>query len=247
MGLLSVAAVRHPELMDDPCLPEADHLHALQALGTINAVSRTSACLAAAVTPLLAAAGPGPVEIVDLACGGGDVNRGCARRLVRSLQGRRLAVTGIDTSPRALARARADLVRDHGLARDESCRVTFATRDLVADGCPPCDVAVSSLFLHHLDDADAIGLLRSMREACRLGFVVSDLVRSRLGLILAVLGTGLLSTSRVARVDGPLSVRAARTAGEYRRLLDAAGLPEATIRRAWPERAVIAWRRGSPS
>lgn len=247
MGFLSVAAARHPELMDDPRLPEADHLHALQALGTINAVSRTAACLAAGVRPLLVAAGPGPLEIVDLACGGGDVTRGCARRLGRSLSGRRLHVTGIDMSPRALARARADLARDRDLAHDDSCRVTFATRDLVADGCPPCDVAVSSLFFHHLDDADAVGLLRSMRAACRLGFVVSDLVRSRLGLILAVLGTGLLSTSRVARVDGPLSVRAARTGGEYRRLLDAAGLPEATIRRAWPERVVISWHRGSPT
>ncbi len=247
MGLLSVEAARHPELMDDPRLPEADHLHALQALGTINAVSRTSASLAAAVRPLLATAGPGRIEIVDLACGGGDVTRGCARRLGRALRGRQLSVTGIDMSPRALQRARADLARDHTFARDDSCRVTFATRDLVADGCPPCDVAVSSLFFHHLDDAAVVGLLHSMREACRLGFVVSDLIRSRLGLILAVLGTGLLSTSRVARVDGPLSVRAARTGGEYRRLLDASGLPEATIRRAWPERVVIAWRRGSPS
>jgi len=247
MGFMSVAAVRQPELMDDPCLPEAEHLHALRALGTINAVSRTAACLAASATPLLAAAGPGPLEIVDLACGGGDVTRGCARRLGRAQPGRRLYVTGIDMSPRALARARADLAHDHGLAHDASCRVTFTARDLVADGCPPCDVAVSSLFFHHLDDADAIGLLRSMREACRLGFVISDLMRSRLGLLLAVLGTAVLSTSRVARVDGPLSVRAARTRDEYRRLLDAAGLSEATIRRAWPERAVISWRRRSPS
>lgn len=247
MGFLSVAAARHPELMDDPALPEADHLHALRALGTINAVSRTGACLAGAVVPLIPAADPGPIEIVDLACGGGDVTRGCARRLGRSLGGRRLHVTGIDMSPRALARARADLGRDQALAREGSCRVTFATRDLVADGCPPCDVAVSSLFFHHLGDADAVRLLRSMRAACRLGFAVSDLIRSRLGLVLAVLGTGLLSTSRIARVDGPLSVRAARTFDEYRRLLDTAGLPEATIRRAWPERAVIAWRRGSPA
>ncbi|MFM9195643.1 MAG: nucleotide-binding protein, partial [Planctomycetia bacterium] len=76
-----------------------------------------------------------------------------------------------------------------------------------------------------------------------LGFVVSDLIRSRLGLALAVVGTAVLSSSRVARVDGPASVRAARTIPDYRRLLAAAGLAAATIPRTWPERAVVIWRR----
>lgn len=243
MGLLSVAAERQPELMDDPGLAAADHLHALRALGTINALSRTTATLAAAVARLAATAGPAPLEIVDLACGGGDVTRGCARRVARALGGRAIRVVGVDMSPRALLQARADLATDRRLAALPACRVEFAERDLVAHGCPPCDVAVSSLFLHHLDDDSAAALLRSAAANCRLGFAISDLVRSRLGLALAVLGTGLFSTSRVARVDGPLSVRAARTPREYRRLLDAAGLAAATVRRTWPERVVITWRR----
>lgn len=242
MGLLSVAAVRHPELMDDPGLPEKDHLHALRALATINAVSRTAASLAEAVAPLVPAGHSSPIEIVDLACGGGDVTRDCARRLSRLLIDHTIHMTGIDMSPRALARAEADLGRDQAVAQGATCRVAFAARDLSANGCPPCDIAISSLFLHHLDDDTALALLRSLRAACRIGFVISDLLRSRLGLILAVLGTGVLSTSRVARVDGPMSVRAARTRDEYRRLLDAAGLPDATIHRTWPERVIITWR-----
>ena len=73
--------------------------------------------------------------------------------------------------------------------------------------------------------------------------MISDLVRSGVGLALAVAGTTLLSSSRVARVDGPRSVRAARTPAEYRRLCDDAGLGCATIRRVWPERVVIRWQR----
>lgn len=242
MGLLSVPARRHPELMDDPALPEADHLHALRALRTINAVSRTAAQLAAAASRIVPA-GTTPIDVVDLACGGGDVTRATATRLARLLGGRGVRMTGVDMSPRALAQARADIARDAHVERVTSCHVSFAERDLSGSGCPPCDIAISSLFLHHLDDDAAVALLRSLGEACRLGFVISDLVRSRLGLILAVLGTGLLSTSRVARVDGPLSVRAARTRAEYRRLLAAAGLDGASIRRTWPERVVITWRR----
>ena len=70
------------------------------------------------------------------------------------------------------------------------------------------------------------------------------LVRSRFGLVLATVGTAVLSTSRVARVDGPLSVRAARTLSEYAALFAAAGLRGASLRRVWPERVLVEWRAG---
>lgn len=231
-----------PELMDDPALAEAEHLHALSALARINAVSRTAAQLAAGARDLLAgpAGTPEPFTVVDIASGGGDVTIDVARLLRRSAGGRASPrVVGVDFSPRAVARARESAAR-------RGSDATFEVRDVLADGCPPCDVAVSSLFLHHLDDAAACRLLRSMAAAARRGIVVSDLLRSRIGLGLAVVGTTLLSCSRVARVDGPLSVRAARTPAEYRRLCAEAGLEAATIRRAWPERVVILWRRPAP-
>lgn len=235
MSSWSLPLTREPELMDDPALPAADHVAALGALATINAVSRTTAHLArgvAAVRPAHAA----PLAVVDVACGGGDVTVALERRLTRGMAGARPAVIGIDISSRAIDRART-------LAVSRGSAATFQVGDAVRAGCPACDVAVSSLFLHHLDDAEAVRLLRHMATAARHGIVISDLIRSRAGLALAVIGTTVLSSSRVARVDGPASVRAARTIPEYRRLLVAAGLPEATIRRTWPERAVIVWRR----
>ena len=248
MSIWEIEPERQAELMDDPALPEAEHLAALDALARINAVSFTTRQLAAAVARLV----PGPLpagrtlQVVDLACGGGDLTLALANRLARRLAGRgdrgatpAVHVLGIDSSPRAIERARAFAGR-RPLERRAS--VDFAVRDVLAEGCPPCDVAVSSLFLHHLDDAPAVAVLRSMANAARLGGVVSDLVRSRTGLVLAVLGTTLLARSRVARVDGPLSVRAARTPAEYRELAARAGLPEAVVRRCWPERVLLSWR-----
>jgi SAM-dependent methyltransferase len=174
--------------------------------------------------------------VVDVACGGGDVTIALARRLARSLAGPRPQVVGIDVSPRAIERAAA-------LAGDRGSPAVFAVRDVLQAGLPPCDVAVSSLFLHHLDDAAAVTLLGRMATAARLGVVISDLIRSRIGLVLAVLGTSVLASSRVARIDGPLSVRAARTIPEYHGLLARAGMADATVRRTWPERVLIAWRR----
>jgi len=80
-------------------------------------------------------------------------------------------------------------------------------------------------------------------SAVRCGLVISDLIRSRLGLALAVLGTTILARSRVARVDGPLSVRAARTPEEYRTLWEQAGLSRPSITSSWPARVLISWEK----
>lgn len=218
--------------MDDPALDAGEHLDALRALARINAVSRTTAQLAAGVRRLAAAKRPGtvPIHVVDVACGGGDVTVDLARRL-----GSGYRVTGIDVSPRAIARA-----AEHA-ARKNVTTAQFRACDVLASPCPGCDVAVSSLFLHHLDDGPAGAVLRGMAAAASLGGVVSDLVRSGPGLALAYLATYALTASRVARVDGPRSVRAARTLDEYRALVADAGLPGAGVRRTWPERVVIEW------
>jgi SAM-dependent methyltransferase len=235
--------------MDDPALPAADHMHALDALARINMLSLTSSQVVRAISRMHAGRGPHqpsaghngrPFQVVDVACGGGDVTVAVERRLSRNvaggISGRCPAVVGIDISPRAIVRAEK-------LAGDRASSARFQTHDVLRDGCPSCDVAVSSLFLHHLDDTAAVVLLRHMAAAARLGVVISDLIRSRVGLALAVLGTRVLSSSRVARVDGPLSVRAARTLPEYHHMLAVAGMTNATIRRTWPERALIVWRR----
>ena len=246
MGLLSLPPVRQAELMDDPDLPEVEHLRALAALAKINALSRTAPQIAAKVASNVVREGTDPVHVVDLACGGGDVTLDCGRRLARSLGGREVVMVGVDFSRRGLKRAAARMT-----AARESCaglplRFTWVPRDIASNGCLPCDVAISSLFLHHLEDDTVVRVLSSMASACRMGFVVSDLIRSRLGLALAVVGTSVISRSRVAQIDGPLSVRAARTTAEYRALLAAAGLASAKIHRTWPQRVLISWRRETP-
>ena len=89
-----IAQSRQSELMDDPALPAAEHMHALDALARINALSLTSLHIARAVTRMLATDSmalqahrdPGqPLHVVDVACGGGDVTVSLARSLRRRL------------------------------------------------------------------------------------------------------------------------------------------------------------------
>ena len=249
MSLWSIPRARQAELMDDPALPAAEHMHALDALARINMLSLTASQVMGAIdrmkphrqqAPAESRHELRPLEVVDVACGGGDVTVALAHRLGRRLPA--VHVTGLDISPRAVARAERHSRRKPGRAT-----VSFGVHDILVTDCPPCDVATVSLFLHHLDDDDAVRVLASLARAARIGIVASDLLRNATGLTLAVVGTAVLSRSRVARVDGPLSVRAARTPAEYRMLLDRAGLREATIHRAWPQRAILAWTRtGDP-
>jgi SAM-dependent methyltransferase len=165
MSPWAIAPLRTPELMDDPALAAADHLHALDALGTINAISRTAARLAAAVRRVAEARGSGPLHVIDVACGGGDVTLALARRLGSAAQ-----VTGIDVSDRAVARAR------HVAAASGLASAAFEQRDVVAEGCPPCDVVVTSLFLHHLDDP--VAMRCSRRSATRPASASSSRISS---------------------------------------------------------------------
>lgn len=154
--------------------------------------------------------------MLDLATGGGDVPLGLWQRGRRA--GLCLDIAGVDCSPRAV-----DIARQR--AKQSGANVHFETMNVLEKTLPGgFDVILASLFLHHLDHAEAVGLLARMAAAARLAVLVNDLVRSRMNLLLVALGARLLTTSRVVRTDASLSVRAAFTIGELRDLARAADL-----------------------
>ncbi|MFO8238760.1 MAG: hypothetical protein R6U00_11050, partial [Prochlorococcaceae cyanobacterium] len=105
------------------------------------------------------------------------------------------------------------------------------------------DVVLCSLFLHHLDGDEAERLLALMARRARRLVLVNDLIRSPLGFALAWGGTRLLSRSPVVHTDGPLSVRGAFRLAEVAAMAERAGLAGAELRRCWPERYLLSWRR----
>jgi len=217
--------------MDSPHLDADRHRRALDALGRINLLSRSAAQLWTEIRSL--DPGERPLRILDLACGGGDVAIALQRYAVR--RGIAVEVSGCDASEVAIARARER-------AAAARSPVRFFRLDVLREPLPAdVDVVYSTLFLHHLDDADAVALLGKMATAARHMVVVQDLERSRAGWVLAYLGVRLLSRSDVARVDGPRSVRAAFTPREAVALARRAGI-EARARRCWPLRFNLVWQ-----
>jgi SAM-dependent methyltransferase len=223
---------REPELMDEPGLAPDRHRAALRGLRRINFLSASAGILWPAIREL-ARTSSVPLRLLDVGSGGGDVLVGLWRRARRA--GISLECEGADISETAL---------DHGreLARQAGATIAFRRLDALADPLPDCDIAVSSLFLHHLAEADAVRLLQKMKAAARRLVLVNDLTRSRLGYALAWCGCRLLSRSSIVHVDGPRSVRAAFTIAEMRGLSDAAGLVGATLRPRWPCRCLLEWR-----
>ncbi len=146
-------------------------------------------------------------------------------------------VEGCDISPVALEHARARAARAGAPLR-------FFEYDAVSGPTlTGYDALTCSLFLHHLDEAPAIALLRHMGEMAGRLVLVNDLERSGIGLLLAHVVGRLLTTSHVVHVDGPRSVEGAFTRTEARALAERAGLAGARVGWRWPFRWLLSWRR----
>ncbi len=222
--------------MDQPGLDVRQHRHALTTLGRVNMVSRSVAAIWPSIHEVAATCPERPIRILDMACGGGHVAVGLARRCARA--GIASDILGTDLSPIAIEFAR-ELA-----GRSGAPGVTFAQRD-VSNGLLPevFDVVLCSLFLHHLTDEQAVSILRQMKDAARRLVLVSDLRRTRLGYLIAAYGGRLLSRSRVFHADAAQSVKAAFTADEARAIADRAGLTGARLTAHWPQRFMLEWRR----
>jgi 2-polyprenyl-3-methyl-5-hydroxy-6-metoxy-1,4-benzoquinol methylase len=147
-----------------------------------------------------------------------------------------LSLTGVDISEEALGFARAR-------AAAAGVEADWVKRDVLADGLPGrYDVVISSLFLHHLTEHDAISLLSLMAQGASQAVFVQDLIRSRAGLALASVVPRIISRSYVVHTDAILSARAAFSMQEVCAMAEASGMPSAKIRRVWPERFLLDWR-----
>jgi 2-polyprenyl-3-methyl-5-hydroxy-6-metoxy-1,4-benzoquinol methylase len=220
------------ELMDDPLLDPRLHAEALLGLKRINQFTNSYHALWKSIRKLSATDGT-PLRILDVACGGGDSLRAIARFAERA--GVAVHVTGLDISSTAI-----------DIARSECANLPFKTDWIVGDAIyAPLpegqDVVFCSLFLHHLTNEQAVLLLQNMKRSARRMVLVADLVRSRLGYVMAYAGTRILSRSKIVHIDGPRSVEAAFTIEEMQELAQSAGMRTATIHPFWPERFLLAW------
>jgi ubiquinone/menaquinone biosynthesis C-methylase UbiE len=222
------------ELLDGPLDDPAALAGNLRDLRRINRLLGGVRLSADAIDAL--AAHREQLTVLDVGTGGADIPMALLARADE--RGRGLDIVGIDSRPEVLAAA---------VEARPAVAATLGLELHVGDGRAlpyaddSFDVVHASMVLHHLPSDEAVVLLREMGRVARLGVVVNDLDRSRLGWIGAWLMGHLLTGNRYTRQDAPLSVLRSYRADEMKGLLRTAGLtPVRMERRAFGQRYAIA-------
>jgi 2-polyprenyl-3-methyl-5-hydroxy-6-metoxy-1,4-benzoquinol methylase len=222
---------RQPEIIDRDDLAPQLRSAALRGLERINLWSGSTGI----VWRPLRALGCSSLRILDVATGAGDVPIRLWHRARRA--GLAWTIDGCDVSADAVEHARKG-------AAQRGAEVSFFPCDVLTEALPEqYDAVMTSLFLHHLDEDQAIELLRRMARAARRLVLVNDLHRTTTGYTLAYVGTRLLSRSPVVHADGPRSVEGAFTIAEVQQLASRAGLAGAVVARRWPCRYLLSWQK----
>lgn len=231
--------IRRPELIDDPDLEEDEHLAALEDLTRLNRLSRSARLLWTPLADLARRLGRRSLRLLDVASGAGDISLALWRQAKRG--GLELEIHGVDFNPRAVEWARRN-------AWQAGVPLQFHTINVLEDELPSnYDAVISSLFLHHLSEQQAVLVLRKAAQATRHLLLVQDLLRSAGGMRLARWAVRLLWCSRVIAGDAERAVHAGFTPEEFRALADAAELEHSTVTRHWPYRLLLTWERPSPA
>jgi SAM-dependent methyltransferase len=161
-----------------------------------------------------------PLCILDVGCGYGDG----LRRVEQWARGRGIAVelTGLDLNPDTVAIATE--------ATPATSRIKWIGADVFAYTPPkPIHLVISSLFTHHLADADVIRFLLWMEQNAQLGWLINDLSRAAIPYHLLRIFSKAVGLHAFVQHDGPVSIARSFVAGDWQRMRVAAGLREQDV------------------
>lgn len=215
------------ELLDDAQLSLAAAWTSLEDLRRLNALLFG---VRATLHPLKAwlRADPQAATVLELGTGSGQLAQVLARWAAR--EGHTVTMLALDLAPPYLRLAR----------RWNEALGTPQVRLLAGDGLAlplatqSVDYVISSLFLHHLDEAALRALFQECRRVARRGLLMSDLWRHPLPFYLYKLfAEPLLVRSPITRIDSTISFRRAYRPAEMARVVRGL-LPDAEIALHFP-------------
>lgn len=216
-----------PEIMDDFQLPSAEIDPVLAGLAKINRWFGAHQSLIKALKNF-------PVKpndaISDWGCGGGDTL--IALRKWSGKNGLGLQLTGVDAASAAIRFAKEN---------STGCDIDYIQADVLSDQLKPnqFDLVYSGLFSHHFQDEKWIHLIKTMHSCARRGVIITDLHRHRVLYYAVVFITHVLTTNKMVRVDGPLSVKRSFKRRELEALLKAAQIDNYKLTWVWPFRWLL--------
>ncbi len=149
---------------------------------------------------------------------------------------------------RVLGNGVALVALDHHRSAAKLCRtrgVVSVVGDMWAMPLEPdsVDVVIASLVLHHVSRSHAARLIGQWHSVARLGVVITDLRRSSVASAGFELASRVLRFHPVTRHDGHVSIRRGFREHELARVISAAGVRGATVRRRPGWRLVAYWKK----
>jgi ubiquinone/menaquinone biosynthesis C-methylase UbiE len=215
------------EIIDGPPVPFKDMACCMTDISRVNALFGGRMVTMVHVKRLVAGLPADRlVTVLDVGTGAGDIPRELVRWARR--EGRRIRIFALDRDPATLQIA-ATLVRDYPeitFLRGDALRLPIRAGSV--------DLTISAMTLHHLEPDAGVRYLAEMDRAAGVGFVVNDLVRSRLAHWVVWLITRFITRGAISRHDGPLSVKRSYTPGEVSGLCEQAGLKDVDVVHHWP-------------
>lgn len=162
-------------------------------------------------------------EILDLATGSADYPVYLTTWMRRL--GRKVRIEAVDINSFMVATA-----RERTSAFPE---ITVDEMDVLCPTYPDrsFDIVLCSSALHHFSHRDAVRILCEMNRLSRIGFVVNDLRRSRLGAWAALLYGHISTTNPITRHDAYVSVLRGFTEGEMTAMAREAGILSFVVKR----------------
>ena len=171
------------------------------------------------------------IEILDLATGSADYPVHIAESMRR--EGRPVRIEAVDNNPFMVA-----------VARERTSpwpEITVRGMDILSPSYPDgsFDIVLCSSALHHFSHRDGVRVLREMGRLSRIGFIVNDLDRSRLGAWAAWLYGHVSTTNPITRHDACASMLRAFTKREMILMSKEAGIGSFVVKRELVFRLVL--------
>jgi SAM-dependent methyltransferase len=170
-------------------------------------------------------------SILDIGAGSGELLRVTAR-WARDTN-RRASLVGLELNQRS---ARSILDESTTFPEISSVRASGLTLPFPRHSF---DYVISSLTLHHFDDAGAVEILREMGRVARHGVLVIDLHRNPMAYYFYTTVGRLFLYNRLIREDGALSILRSFKPDELEHLGHAAGLGKVAVEKHFPSRLVL--------
>ncbi len=217
-----------PEQMDDAGLDLAIYAAVLRDLAVVNR-------LTLAARPTLsflqrATRSRSRFRLLDVGFGSGDMLRTIRRWAAK--RGLEAELVGVDRDERSAPVAFS--------ATPGWMAIEFITGDY-QEVAGPFDFVISSLVAHHMTEREIVRFLGFMEENARVGWLINDLHRRRLAVILFGLLASIVGVHPIVLSDGKLSIARSFRPEDWHRLLRRAGLgpEEARVLPTFPFRLCV--------